>query len=81
MTARKEEFDKMGEHVMFGKVYKRLSKNDRYLCYAFIAEHDHLDQHAFASKLNRWYLDVPEKPKRLNDMWALLLEVNVKIHR
>ena len=74
---RTEAFHWMGTCPVRMGMYKRLNAEQKGLCLAFIAEHDHEDHNQFALALDRWYMDQP-KPRRYNEMWALLLESNSK---
>lgn len=76
MSERLKRFQGFESHQMHGRMMKRLSAEERRLCEEFILENEALDSNAFAVKVNRWYLDAPVKPKRVVDMWALVLQSN-----
>lgn len=75
MSPRLEKFESFKEHVIQGKLYRKLSAFERAQCRAFIHDTDHLDDHAYAAKCNRWFLDQP-KPENFSTMWALVLQAN-----
>lgn len=74
--SRLVEFDRMGLNLGLAKIYARLNRAERALCREFIVKHDALDVGTFEMTATRWYLDAPEKPKRLNEMVELLLAAN-----
>ena len=59
-----------------GKIYQKLTEEERDLLIKFIQDHEHLSKSDFALACNRWYLDDPNKPKRLSCMWALATSSN-----
>lgn len=75
---RSQVFESYSEHVMHHRMFKRLTAAELQLCRDFLRDNESLDRHAFAHKVNRWFLDQPNKPKHLTDMWALLIQANVK---
>jgi hypothetical protein len=76
--SRLQNFEALKEHPMLGTIYKKLSAADIELCRAFLRETESLSRDEYSLKVNRWYLDKP-KPKRLSDMWALVLQSTDRI--
>ena len=72
-------FESFREHPMHGSLYKRLSKQEIALCREFIMRRSGDSKDAFASAVNCWFLDSKEKPKRLSDMWALVMQSNTGV--
>lgn len=63
-------------HPMLAKDYKRLSKEEHSQCLVFIINNDDLDKSEFAAKVNRWFLDNPNKPRRWTLMCDLVMQAN-----
>ena len=78
VTPRLVKFYDHAQHPMFHKLLERLTKEEFALCVQFIQDNSGLNNDDFNLKVNRWFLDVPNKPKRLSDMWALVLQSVIK---
>jgi hypothetical protein len=78
--SRLQNFEALKGHPMLGNIYKKLSNTDLDLCREFLRETETLTREEYCMKVNRWYLDKP-KPKRLSDMWALVLQSADRIKR
>lgn len=76
MMDRKTALIKLAAHPMIGKIYNKLSEEELSLVTNFVHKHHELSIADFEYKANRWFLDDPNKPKRLSDMWAILVEIN-----
>lgn len=73
--SRLKNFEKLMDHPMLGKDFKRLSTQEVGECLNFITETDSLDKNAYCEKVNRWKLDRPDlRTKNHTIMWALLLQ-------
>lgn len=71
MTTRLEKFESFSDHVVHGKLYKKLSAIDRETCRIFLRKAEALNADEFTLLVNRWMLDQP-KPKNYSTMWALV---------
>lgn len=69
---RLQKFQDLKHDFMLSKVMAKLNKMELELCVKFITDNEELDKNEFCAKANRWYLDDPNKPKRLTDMWAIV---------
>lgn len=76
MKTRLIKFNELKINPIMATIFRRLTKLELSLCEQFITENDSLSVDQFATALNRWYLDKPDKPKHLTDMWALILGAN-----
>jgi hypothetical protein len=74
-SKRLDKFESFKEHIVQGKLYRKLTQSELKLCREFIGKHDGLDRNAFADKCNKWMLGEP-KPKNHTTMWALVLQSN-----
>jgi len=68
-------FRSLIKQYFYRSIYKRLNKKEVALCEMFLIENESLNRNEFTLKLNRWFLDEMNKPKRHADMWALLSNV------
>lgn len=68
------KFESFAQDLMLGKLYGKLTTDELRLCREFLITNAGLDRNQFCEKVNRWYLDNPNKPKHLTDMWALVLQ-------
>ncbi len=71
-----QAFFELADHAWHGREFKRLKKEERISCVAFIQENDALDVQAFEYAANRWFLDKPDRPKNWTMMWGLVTAAN-----
>lgn len=76
MSPRLAAFHSLATCPVRRGLVRKLSLAERALCEQFIAENESLSSSEFAFKLNRWFLDKPDRPRHLNEMWAALTESN-----
>lgn len=69
-------FESYATHPWLGKAYKRLSMAERELVRRFIVDNNNLDKGAFEFKVNRMFLDQPNKPKNYTTILELLICAN-----
>lgn len=68
---RKEAFDNLANHAWQGRVFKMLSADDIKRCHDFLDIHQQLSHDQFIMRVNRMFLDQPDKPKT----WTIILEL------
>lgn len=75
MSNRLDKLESFKDHLVQGKLYRKLTKEELQLCRDFILANDGLDKNAFQAKCNRWMLD-GIKPRNHTTMWALVTQVS-----
>lgn len=78
---RRQKFEELESCPYHGKVMRKLKAAELALCHAFLIQHGGLDKGEFEMAAARWFLDMPEKPKRLQDMVELLTAANARAFR
>ncbi len=64
-------------HPMNGKIFNKLSENDRQVCREFIESTEHLSDNEFIERVNRAGLSTSQDlkgGKNMVDMWSLLVQ-------
>ena len=75
MSDRLNNFRKLREHLIIGKLFKGLPQAAIEECEQFILDNKHLDTNGFTTAVNRWLIDDHSSPFRgkvANKMWALV---------
>lgn len=62
---RSEAFRSLRDHAWLGRLYKRLTVQERDLAEAFLVDHAHLDRGAFEQAIARWGMDRPRTKNHL----------------
>lgn len=68
---REQAFLSFSTHAFLHKLYAKMKANDRAIAFQFLQENAALSRADFEYKLNRFFLDKPEKPKN----WAIISEL------
>lgn len=68
---RIDKFKTLRVHPRHSKMIAKLSLFDLAYCDAWIQANDELDQNDFEMRVNRMFMDNPDKPKN----WATIMEV------
>lgn len=76
--SRLQRFEAHALHPINGKLFRKLSVEEREKCRQFIRSNGHLDRNEFGHMVNRWMLDEPNKPKNHTTMWALVSQCLVE---
>ncbi len=71
--ARLTALKALSDHAWYGKVLKQMSEAEFDLVVELIEEHGDLDRNEWTVKINRLYLDQPNKPKRLSLLQDVLM--------
>lgn len=72
-------FNGLTVHPMLGRVFNKLTSEERALCRDFLAQHEALDKGEFELLVNRMFLDVGDKPMRWKEITELLACANSKL--
>jgi hypothetical protein len=72
MNARIQAFEAYQAHPWLKKVYRKLTVEELSFVFAFLKENAGLDKGAFELKVNRLFLDQPNKPKHYREILELL---------
>lgn len=67
------------EHPWLHKPFKRLTRAEIEICQVFIQQNSALAKGEFEFKINRMFLDKPEKPKHYKEILELLTCANSSI--
>lgn len=57
-----------------GKILKRLTVSEQEMCVEFIMKHETLDQDNFILAVNKWFMDVQDRPKNWSHMTDLVAQ-------
>lgn len=68
---KEQSLDKLRNHIYYGKLYSKLNMKDKAEVVAFALVNFDLDKNDFEFKVNRMFLDMPDKPKN----WTLICEL------
>lgn len=72
---RLETLEKLKTHAIIGKFFKKLKSSDLDIINKFLIETQQDDVNSYAEKVNRLFLDKPDKPKQWVTIWAILTEI------
>ena len=70
-----QKIPSMMRHPMLGQLFKKLTVEERKSVNQFIVDNEHLGKAVFHHNANRWYVDVPKKPRHMTDMWAIVTQI------
>lgn len=71
MDKRTIAFNSLETHPWLNRVFKKLNRDDLYICRQFLAEKEHLSKGDFELAVNRMFIDKENKPKN----WKLICEL------
>lgn len=77
MSKRYEAFLAMRKHPVLGRIFNQLKVKDLVYARDFIVSHDNLTDQEFRAKAHLVGLDnfKEDKPKNIDSIWALLIQV------
>jgi len=69
------KLQELKKHPVEKKLFKKLSKFELSYVDAFVFHNRDLSTNDWAEKVNRLFLNDPDKPKNHKDIWAILLNL------
>lgn len=70
---RSERFELNKNHPMIGNLYKKIRPEDHQFCLNFLKDTEELNDDDFSAKINRLWMDDPNRPRTSGEMWAILM--------